>query len=83
MQHVKTENEADGQKLKWSPIETAPKTERILLCLGGEDVVIGSWNARAFDGPRWEDDGLEPSLFIFQPTHWMPLPALPNVGGEP
>ena len=61
----------------WQPMETAPKTDRIMLCIGGEDWAIGSWNKDAFDGPRWEDDGLEPVAFIVQPTHWMPLPYLP------
>lgn len=61
----------------WQPMETAPKTDRILLCIGGEDWAIGSWNRDSFDGPQWEDDGLEPVAFIVQPTHWMPLPYLP------
>lgn len=61
----------------WQPMETAPKIDRILLCIDGQDWAIGSWNKDAFDGPQWEDDGLEPVAFIVQPTHWMPLPHLP------
>jgi hypothetical protein len=61
----------------WQPMETAPKIDRILLCIGGQDWAIGSWNKDAFDGPQWEDDGLEPVAFFVQPTHWMPLPHLP------
>lgn len=61
----------------WQRIESAPKDRRILLCLGGQDWVIGSWNQKAFDGPRWEDDGLEAVPFIIAPTHWMPLPNPP------
>ena len=67
----------------WNPIETAPKTDRILLCLGGQDWAIGSWNKDSFDGPEWQNDGLEPVAFIVQPTHWMPLPDLPVNADKP
>lgn len=60
------------------PIETAPKSGRILLFLEDCDWVIGEWNPYAFDGPRWEDDGLQPEAFICNPTHWMHLPEPPN-----
>src|ERR1017187_33300 len=62
---------------EWMPIVTAPKTDRILLCLERQDWAIGSWNKDAFDGPRWEDDGINPVAFLIQPTHWMKLPELP------
>jgi len=61
------------------PINSAPKNGRILLFLEDCDWVIGSWNPKAFDGPRWEDDGLETCPFIIQPTHWMPLPNPPTL----
>lgn len=66
-------DESTGQ-VPWLPIHSAPKNGRILLLLGGADCAIGSWNPTAFDGPQWEDDGLEPAPFIVEPTHWMPLP---------
>jgi hypothetical protein len=66
------------QKMNWQPIETAPKNERIILCLDGRDWSIGSWDKHAFDGPAWVDDSLDPVPFLLLPTHWMPLPLLPG-----
>ncbi len=58
----------------WKPIESAPKDgSRVLL-----------WN-RHFDAPcsgqfygfgDWRMDGNLPP-FVYQPSHWMPLPAAP------
>lgn len=63
---------------EWQPIETAPKNgSRVLL-----------WNPE-WSGPctaqfygdaagGWKLDKRMPP-FAYQPTHWMPLPAPPNV----
>ena len=63
--------------MKWEPIEAAPKTEWILLCLGGIDWGIGCWK-KTFDGGAWVKDEDSDEPFSLVPTHWMPLPELPS-----
>jgi hypothetical protein len=59
----------------WQPIETAPTDgTRVMLC-------AGRWHYLA--GVQWEDDDGRPVWFggdvvVDDPTHWMPLPALPQ-----
>jgi hypothetical protein len=75
----------------WQPIDSAPKDgTRILLfrptAFCALHIVIGSWNADSrHDHPKayWSHDA-EHELGTkearkFQPTHWMPLPAYPDV----
>lgn len=59
----------------WRPIETAPKDGTQILLLGDRSVVNGSWNrGSAFFSPHWMGG-------IHEPTHWMPLPAPPEIQG--
>lgn len=62
--------------MKWEPIESAPKTEWIMLCLGGADWAVGCWK-KTFDGGAWVKDEDTEESFSLAPTHWMPLPKLP------
>ena len=67
--------------MNWQPIETAPKGRRILLwgkywsdSQGYMDIpLIGIWNNF---NERWEAAWM--GWFGIRPTHWMPLPELPE-----
>jgi hypothetical protein len=71
---------------KWQPIETAPKDRDILIACPSipsphPKVVIGGWEPDAHKKnarPYWSHSG--PMYFArkHQPTHWMPLPDLPD-----
>jgi hypothetical protein len=66
-------------KMEWSPIETAPKTSDVLLWWPhwSNRPTIGYWK---FD--RWmAENALQDSVGFLgpQPTHWMPLPAPPEL----
>jgi len=70
----------------WLPIETAPKTGDVLLACPRRGVVRGRWEENKYaktPRPYWTHDR-ERSFGIIetradQPTHWMPLPDMPNV----
>lgn len=63
--------------MKWQPIETAPKTDSVLLW-NGVRVFEGSINSGVwwseFDMGDYEQGMPEAP----QPTHWMPLPEPPR-----
>ncbi len=62
---------------EWQPIETAPKDGSMVIvalldALGG---VAWVSNAVFVDrDARWSNK----SFWLYQPTHWMPLPEPPN-----
>lgn len=64
----------------WQPIETAPKDRGRLILLHGDGPAIKSCSMVG----NWGDDGwrecwiLSPGNTVFEPTHWMPLPAAPE-----
>ena len=67
---------------EWQPIETAPKDGTRVLASQSGHVFTARW-APGFaavypggGGPGWYDEILDRRA---QPTHWMPLPAPPNV----
>jgi hypothetical protein len=76
----------------WKPIENAPKDCRILLLLpcaiSQSRVVIGSFNEDKYANlprPYWNHElsrvfGVK-STRDNQPTHWMPLPSVPDSEG--
>jgi hypothetical protein len=60
--------------VNWQPIETAPKDGYDILAVEGPFVRIVFWDtARGGLWSKWP--GREP----MHPTHWMPLPALPEI----
>jgi hypothetical protein len=74
----------------WQPIETAPKADAdqddiwILACRRGSKIpMVTTWS---FEEDRWYtfNLGLEGSWRrveperVWEPTHWMPLPAPPT-----
>lgn len=69
--------------MKWQPIETAPKNERILLLRNGV-ITCGHFNDDRYaktPRPYWRHD-LEAVYGIrdaraMPPTHWAPLPPQP------
>jgi hypothetical protein len=62
--------------MTWQPIETAPRDGTTVLAWCDE------WKhartAWAYESDQWQ--AAPPS--IFQPTHWMPLPAPPEAPDE-
>lgn len=72
--------------MEWQPIETAPKNGSILLVTDKEEMYLAGWWNWSFVFPTrgtdaWRvvgsdrGDGCE----IINPTHWLPLPAIPKV----
>ena len=60
---------------EWNPIETAPHGINVLITdgiivTGGRQDKYG-WDVVGVTGYEWE--------IQFEPTHWMPMPALPKV----
>lgn len=80
---LKAENEelrAKLDRMKWQPIETAPKAQRVLVW-SGEEQYCAHWaknpftNDEAWIVAEWGDDG---DQALVKPTHWMPLPEPPK-----
>jgi hypothetical protein len=72
----------------WQPIETAPKdgTPVLVARVGGnwsdEWPEIASWMKDGYGPGYWTNgahDGYGDAEPPLEPTHWMPLPAMPNV----
>ena len=68
------------RELGWQPIESAPKDKRILIRTEQSDK-RNSWVHEV----QWEDDvhgigwaSMLDGNFVRNPTHYMPIPALPN-----
>ena len=63
--------------MEWQPIETAPKDGRNVLIFNEDGIEIGWWSRGTSEWCRQDM-----YLSTAQPTHWMPLPAPPNVSRE-
>ena len=66
----------------WLPIETAPKDKTMIL-LASSRVEIGNWDDDKYarkPKPYWNRYSAfgKTSERENNPTHWMPLPSLPN-----
>ena len=67
--------------MDWFPIETAPKTERILLYRPNHDeIVAGEWDDDRYSRnprPYWHTDRTRLWGMLdtrkFPPTHWAPI----------
>jgi hypothetical protein len=70
----------DAPYVEWQPIRTAHKSERLLVCYmdsgGLWEVGIGLW----WLGDEWTVSCEEGTV---KPTHWMPLPAPPDLKKGP
>ena len=69
----------------WSTIETAPKTGAVILLYMRGEVTAGKWGNPESPSHPWFvlDDGVESGTNgwregTYGPTHWMPLPSMPN-----
>ena len=63
--------------MEWQPIETAPKDGRLILMItkNASDicgVYVAYWNDE-MDWFQFHKEG-----YVTNPTHWMPIPALPT-----
>ena len=63
--------------MEWQPIETAPKDgTEVLACRAGKkwrQVLGWQWGSGGYDG--WYNSGGR----SYNPTHWMPIPDLPDL----
>ena len=66
--------------MNWQLIETAPRdgTGLLLWCAEMNEPVIGRWSVDNATIREWWVDSWAPPDFD-SPTHWMALPAGPNV----
>lgn len=77
--------------MEWQPIETAPRTGNILGCghwageINGVDednaqtIVVIAWSSSGdYPGFDWSVVGTDAYAAWLKPTHWMPLPELPE-----
>lgn len=65
-----------GEGMNWQPIETAPKDgTRILGYQPAAPASVEDINIVAWDSGRWHDD----EWYCYTITHWMPLPAPPEI----
>jgi len=61
---------------KWQPIETAPKDGTEIRLLGRiKKEYIGHWDK---EFSVWSVRPHSEGFFVIMPTHWMPLPKLPE-----
>jgi len=67
----------------WRPIETAPKDGSYLLLCEGWFVTLGTWmKSDALRDEAWiAFDSIRTihKTTVMSPTHWMPLPAVPEL----
>lgn len=74
-------NRPTSQFCTWQPIETAPK-RKFILVIADETYPVcainwtGEQNIWNFD--TWIMNSDDNSPLWFEPTHWMPLPKLPE-----
>ena len=69
--------------MDWQAIDGAPKDGTAILAWNGsvmttvifDDDMGGCWNV-VYPGSYAEDES------FYRPTHWMPLPAPPRIGGS-
>ena len=79
---------AEAAKPKWLQIETAPMPEvgapgygaRVLLAVDCGDGTVKGVRVGWWDGSGWEIDASYAKDLGYRVTHWMPLPAAPEVG---
>ena len=68
-----------GKVREWEPIETAPKDETVILIAMRNDYGEGAFSVRS---GWWMNTGCRPDwsccISSQKPTHWMPLPPLPE-----
>lgn len=76
---VATLNITTSTETGWQPIETAPKTRRILIARAGDDSAVSAeWCNRK---NHWS---IGPGFMYFfaEPSHWMPIPDGPVTHGK-
>ena len=70
------------ERAAWRPIETAPRDGTpILVAIAGDEfrpMLVQSPRAKS----RWHVVGSESRVLTKEPTHWRPLPAPPDGGGD-
>ena len=75
---------AKMQSEKWTPIESAPEDENILVATAGGHVDAAFWTDEDGEGRKWwwlvsaNEYAKHPIHENLIPTHWMKLPAHPK-----
>jgi hypothetical protein len=67
-------------KREWQPIETAPKYKMFIYFLRRDGKQCVGLAYRTVNG-EWRDSEAHEWHVRLEPTHWMPLPPPPTVGG--
>ena len=71
-----------AERAAWRGIETAPRDGTpILVAIAGDEfrpMLVQSPRAKS----RWHVVGSESRVLTKEPTHWRPLPAPPDGGGD-
>lgn len=77
---LRTLDASGKDRREWQPIETAPKDRTFVLLSGFEyDRPPARWiELGHFTGHVWQQDGMLNGEYLYEPTHWMPLPAPPR-----
>jgi len=64
---------------EWQPIDTAPRDGTIVLAAQGSTIDTMFWTMSAWaDGGGWVNNINRSDTYVFDPTHWMPLPEPPK-----
>ena len=67
--------------MNWQPIETAPKDGTNILAREGDIIALVWWEDVTQEWRDYGDMGAA-GMTVFEPTHWMHLPPLPNAQGH-
>ncbi|MGC4396033.1 hypothetical protein [Hydrogenophaga sp. T2] len=68
-----------ARKPQWLPIESAPTEHGLYLVRIGGQTHIAQFNPQTVSAKWWRPYGM-PERLHRDPTHWMPLPAAPDIG---
>ena len=81
---IEAQESRPAPPLDWQPIETAPKDGTSIILFDGKMVSYGGWVSAADQGAEPEEEfriaagWWSVDLHDNQPTHWMPLPSIPE-----
>lgn len=66
---------------EWQPIATVPHQRGAILvwCAERRNTYTAIWTDNGYEEPHWEHFGGGRNHLQEEPTHWMPLPAPPEL----
>ena len=76
----------ERERVRWQPIETAPRDETDCLVTNDRGQFV-AWFDSSWDNDGWwmvsDGKNIEYPLRGKEPTHWMPLPGTPALKDQP